>query len=273
MARSVSKPMALDRLGACVREMSGLEEAGCESPQFLRWRKDAAAAVRHIFADDPKRVEQFEWKLGVIHLPKLGSSTPPAEVFSQGLAEIRATLESMISEVEGFWPEEARPDASDDAPEPILTLDRKRVFIVHGRDDGMKNTVARFLEKLDLTPVILHEMPDEGRTVFQKLLQESETVAYAVVLLTPDDEGQLRQDAERLMPRARQNVVFELGYLLGKLGSTRVKALYAEGADLELPSDYLGVIYLPMDADGGWKLVLCRELREAGIELDANRAL
>jgi predicted nucleotide-binding protein len=177
----------------------------------------------------------------------------------------------MLQEVEDFWVESAGADTAVAETGHTVRPDSREVFVVHGRDDGLKSTVARFLEKLDLTPIILHERPDEGRTVIEKLLEESERVAYAVVLLTPDDEGRLVGSEEQLVPRARQNVVFELGYLLGKLGRSGVKALYSEG--VELPSDYEGVLYTPMDARGEWKLQLCREMKAAGLEVDANRAL
>jgi predicted nucleotide-binding protein len=106
------------------------------------------------------------------------------------------------------------------------------VFLVHGRDDGTKHAVARFLERLGLTPVILHEKPDKGRTIIEKFEIHS-VVSYAIVLLTADDEGGLRGTKE-LKPRARQNVILELGYFIGKLTRSRVCALRAP--EVEEPS-------------------------------------
>ncbi len=142
----------------------------------------------------------------------------------------------------------------------------KQIFIVHGRDEQLKETAARFLEKLGLLPIILHEQPDKGRTVIEKFEQCAE-VGFAVVLLTPDDVGSLK-DGE-LHPRARQNVIFELGYFIGRLGRERVVALHRD--EVELPSDYAGVIYTSVDAGGAWKFALARELKAAGMDVDLNR--
>lgn len=109
-----------------------------------------------------------------------------------------------------------------------------RVFVVHGRDDRMKVAVARVLERLGLTPVILHEQPDKGRTIIEKFADYSD-VGFAVVLLSPDDAGYLKEESsEKARPRARQNVIFELGYFIGKLGRENVLAFVREeGGDLE----------------------------------------
>ena len=145
----------------------------------------------------------------------------------------------------------------------------KTVFIVHGHDDAVRETVARFVTKLDLVPIVLHEQANEGRTIVDKL-ETHRNVGFAIILLTPDDIG--GPNAGNLRPRARQNVVLELGYFLGRLPRNRVCAIH-KGPDLELPSDYMGVIYIPFDAAGGWRLVLARELRAAGLPVDMNKAI
>lgn len=152
-----------------------------------------------------------------------------------------------------------------------------KVFIVHGHDESTKQSVARFLEKLDLNVVILHEEPDKGRTIIEKLEANSSEVeiGYAVVLLTPDDRGKSVSKIGKtiskptLRSRARQNVVFELGYFIAKLGRERVRALYVEG--VELPSDYKGVLYTKLDDSDSWKLGLAREIKAAGIDLNLNK--
>ena len=153
----------------------------------------------------------------------------------------------------------------------------KRIFIVHGHDEGTKQTVARFLEKLDLEVVILHEQADKGKTIIEKLEANSSDVdiGYAIVLLTPDDLGSAVSKGDKTKPRlllkqrARQNVIFELGYFIAKLGRERVRALYIDG--VELPSDYQGVLYTKFDSTGAWKFDLAREIKAAGIELDLNK--
>lgn len=156
----------------------------------------------------------------------------------------------------------------DDVPN-ILTLpnNSRKVFVVHGHDDAMTQSVARFLERLDLEAVILHEQPSKGRTVIEKFEAHSD-VGFAVVLLTPDDE--CRSNAG-LQKRARQNVILELGYFIGRLTRARVCPLYVEG--VEIPSDIHGVVYVPFDEGGGWRLKLAKEISAAGIEVDLNRAI
>lgn len=157
-----------------------------------------------------------------------------------------------------------------ESPGPIDSgaVRNRDIFLVHGHDEAAKVTVARFLEKLNVNPIILHEQADKGRTIIQKLEDHSK-VRFAVVLLTPDDEGRGR--GSDLKPRARQNVILELGYFIGSLGRERVCALKVDG--VEEPSDLQGLLYVPFDSAGSWRLTLGRELKVAGIEVDMNRAL
>ncbi|MDI1302671.1 MAG: nucleotide-binding protein [bacterium] len=143
----------------------------------------------------------------------------------------------------------------------------KKVFIVHGHDNEAKETVARFLERLRLQPVILHEKPNAGRTIIEKFEVFSD-VGYAVVLLTPDDMCIPVASQQKPTPRARQNVILELGYFMGKLSRFRVCALYKKGVDI--PSDYQGVLYIEMDQPGAWRQKLAQELVEANLPIDLD---
>jgi len=144
------------------------------------------------------------------------------------------------------------------------------VFIVHGRDEGKKEAVARFLGNLGLEPIILHEQANLGRTLIEKF-EDHANVSYAVVLLTCDDSGGPRNGSETPRPRGRQNVVFELGFFLGRLGRERVCTLFEQ--DVEIPSDFNGVVYIPLDSAGAWRTLLARELKAAKFEIDMNRAI
>lgn len=146
----------------------------------------------------------------------------------------------------------------------------KKVFVVHGRDNGAKQTIARFLEKLGLEPVILHERSNAGLTIIEKFEKHSD-VAYAVVLMTPDDIGALAKEKDKLAYRARQNVVLELGYFMGRLGRSHVCVLLK--GDIERPSDSDGIIYVALDPNDGWKILLAKELKEVGLEIDLNQAM
>ncbi len=144
----------------------------------------------------------------------------------------------------------------------------RRVFVVHGRDDGAKEMVARYLTKLDLEPVVLHEQPNQGRTVIEKF-EDHADVDFAVVLFTPDDVGYPAESPEEARPRARQNVVLELGFFMAALGRQRVCVLYR--GNVEVPSDYAGVLYLLFDDAGAWRFLLAREMKGVGIDIDLNK--
>jgi predicted nucleotide-binding protein len=143
------------------------------------------------------------------------------------------------------------------------------VFIVHGHDSPAKIEVARLIERAGLTAIILHELPDVGQTVIEKFERHGGSAGFAVVLLTPDDVGGPNND--QLKPRARQNVIGEMFWFAGKLGRRHVCAL--KKGDIEIPSDFAGVIYTEMDALGAWKQRLLRELEEAGYQVDWRNAL
>jgi predicted nucleotide-binding protein len=141
---------------------------------------------------------------------------------------------------------------------------RDSVFIVHGRDNEIKEIAARFLEKLELNPIILHEKANMGLTIMEKFEAHSAEARFAVILLTPDDVGKLASETEAsLKPRARQNVIFEMGYFCGRLGREKVCALYSK---VEQPSDLDGILYIPVDDADAWKTSLAKELKAAGIK-------
>jgi hypothetical protein len=144
----------------------------------------------------------------------------------------------------------------------------RKVFVVHGHDEGARQSVARYLEKLGFEAIILHEQPSRGRTIIEKI-EDHGDVGFAVVLLTPDDVGGL--NADKLQPRARQNVILELGYFIGRLTRSRVCAL--KRGNVEVPSDFGGVVYTEFDENGGWKAALGKELEAAGFQIDWNVAM
>jgi CAP12/Pycsar effector protein, TIR domain len=146
---------------------------------------------------------------------------------------------------------------------PPSPRNTKKVFIVHGRDGELKYAVAHLVSRLGLEPVILHEQPNKGRTVIEKLFDHSD-VGFAVVLLSADDKGGLANESpDSYKFRARQNVIMELGLFLGRLGRERVAAIYESG--VEMPSDYSGVLFLPYDDAGAWQHALAHEIRSAGL--------
>lgn len=158
---------------------------------------------------------------------------------------------------------------SKGSTETILKLPvSRKIFIVHGHNEAAREMAARFIERIGLEAIILHEQANRGRTVIEKVVANSD-VGFAVVLLTPDDEGCVKGGTPE--PRVRQNVLLELGYFIGHLGRDRVCAL-KRGA-LEIPSDFAGVVWEVMDDNGGWKQALARELDAAGYSIDWNKVM
>ena len=143
------------------------------------------------------------------------------------------------------------------------SMNNKKVFIVHGHDEKLKYEMANWLRSLDLEPIILHLTANMGiKTIIDKI-QENSDVRCAIVLMTADDLGKAKAE-EDLKPRARQNVIFEAGYFLGRLGEEHVILLYDNG--LEAPGDLAGCIYIEADSYGGWKEQVRTEFKSMGID-------
>jgi predicted nucleotide-binding protein len=142
----------------------------------------------------------------------------------------------------------------------------KQVFIVHGRDELAKTEVARFVEKLGLKAVILHEQENLGMTIIEKI-ERFTNVDFGIVLYTPCDVGTIKGEQD-FKPRARQNVVFEHGFLIGKLGRNKVCALVKD--NVEIPNDISGLVYISMDKSKAWELSIAKEMKKIGYEIDLN---
>jgi len=140
-----------------------------------------------------------------------------------------------------------------------------KVFIVHGHNEAINIEMARTIETLGLTPIILREQPSGSKTIIEKFEDNADSVGFSVILLTADD----KTDGGSI--RARQNVIFEMGYFMGKLGRDHVMCLLQDG--VEKPGDIDGVVYTPLDPSGLWKFSLVKELKAAGYNVDANKIL
>lgn len=173
-------------------------------------------------------------------------------------------LGSLRERLSLFPPADGEGTQSSSMPE-----NRTKVFIVHGHNEARKWEVSQLVTRLTGSePVILHEMVNAGRTIIEKFEDHAGSVAFAIILLTGDDEGR-RIGEGFLTSRARQNVIFEHGFFIAKLGRSRVAAL-VEGK-VEQPSDLSGVLYTSFET--GWQLQLAGEMKAAGIKVDANNIL
>jgi predicted nucleotide-binding protein len=228
-----------------------------ESAQYVadvqKWRCFNLDLLQNAFTD--------KWKRDEYYRSSLQSFVDAAEmvVATVGIAGVSASVDKQILTLESILERLSFYEQPATGTNQSEMKDRSRIFIVHGHEDASREAVARFIEALGFQPIILHERPNEGRTVIEKVEAHGD-VGFAVVLLTPDDEGCVRGGTPE--PRARQNVLLELGYFIGRLGRNRVCAL--KRGELEIPSDFGGVVYEPFDAAGAWKQKLGRELEAVG---------
>jgi predicted nucleotide-binding protein len=200
-----------------------------------------------------------------------GGGYPARHHYQEGAKENISAAIPLLQEAQRALREDLADAEHEAVPVPVTTEQpqvlSRRVFVVHGHDEGARETVARFLEKIGFEPVILHEKASQNRTVIEKI-EAYHDVGFAVVLLTPDDEGCVKGGQPE--PRARQNVLLELGYFMGRIGRDKVCAL-KRGA-VEIPSDFAGVVWVSME-DNGWKMELSKELEAAGHDIDWNRVM
>ena len=231
------------------------------------WANKVEHSVRRVLDADEDWIGRF------LHI-RGGVSSQPArrvELAQQAVTRTLDKLNSLIDIIrESDDGDTVAPPTTKSPAVPAAAPARasNEVFIVHGHEEGPRESVARFLESLGLRPVILHEQASRGQTIIEKVETHSD-VGFAVVLLTADDVGG-RVGAEA-SPRARQNVILELGYFIGRLGRQNVCALVRQG--VEIPSDFSGVVYVELAENDAWKIRLARELRESGYEIDWNKVM
>ena len=262
-----TKTRARERLQKVLDAIADLKQLQRGSPEFDKWHRDTKVAIANTFEESPSKAKDFEdirYHLSAFVVDRTPESKFQ-EAYVRGLNSAAAILQSMIDEIEEYWEDDNQEPKCSKGPERPHRINTNQVFVIHGSDHGTRDTVTRFLASLGLEVVILQEQPDQGRTVIEKFEQCAQG-DFAVALFTPDDIG--GPDDDDLQPRARQNVIFEFGYFIGKFGRGRVRALVK--GNPEIPSDYSGVLYIPIDDLGSWKMVLVREMKGAGLKIDAN---
>ncbi|MBX7204327.1 MAG: nucleotide-binding protein [Bacteroidia bacterium] len=175
-------------------------------------------------------------------------------------------IENLIENYSAFW--DSKDKLYDILKEFEQLLDKiecenKKIFIVHGRDHAMRDAVASFLGKLKQEYEILEDASNSGQTVIEKFTTEAQDCGYAIILMSADDLGRFKTDKED-KPRARQNVILELGYFLAKVGRKNMFILQESGIHLDNPSDFAGIVHVPFDSAGAWKSKLVKELKNSG---------
>jgi predicted nucleotide-binding protein len=190
-------------------------------------------------------------------------SNDTAAAMINGLKSIEqrlAVMESLLAE-----------PTAEPATGPIRS---RRVFVVHGHDDGLKHQLARMLSELEFEVVILQEVADSGRTLLDKLRSEIDDIGFVFVLFTADDTGASKIEPDVIADRPRQNVVYEHGLFSGLLEPSRVCAI--QRGEMELPSDLYGLVVKRIPDGAGLEAIqfdLLQELVRAGYDVDANQLM
>jgi predicted nucleotide-binding protein len=251
-------------LGKEIQErFSFRDEMATYKSDIQRWRDYNLTLLQTIFTNHDIMIE-YRRIVG----PSRGgyNETEVLQIMHEDVEHQITKLKSIVERL-GLY-QEAIPQSTIPI-EAAGSENRSQVFVVHGHDGAPKAEVARFIERLGFEAIILHERPNKGRALITKFREEAADVGFAVVLMTPDDLGKAEK-TDDLKPRARQNVVFELGFFIGKLGPERVAALVK--GDIELPSDFDGVVYISLDKED-WQAKLGSELEAAEYTIDWNKVM
>ena len=258
---------AIENLNKLISDVPGIQR---NSSEHTRWLSNVLRVFDEKFGADSQystTIRSFPWRETGSRIYSGYDFQSQRErdhqnAFRRQMEQAKGIIQSAIDALT-----EMVSETNDEASRLAGPFDPKKVFIVHGHNEIAKQSVARTLESVGLTPIILAEQPDKGRTVIEKFEKEGNDVGFAVVLLTADDKGK-KNKARTMQSRARQNVVFEMGYFMALLGRERVMLLLQEG--VEEPSDLKGIVYTRLDKDGAWKYRLVKELREQGYEVSSD---
>lgn len=222
-------------------------------PDFCAWKDQTERFLAKHFGENSLEVKKFKkFRFSVCVISAYESKNAWQDACVGDLKRVKAILSGYLAEME--------EDASQTNVNNCL-VDKSKVFVVHGHDAKLKSEVARLIEKVKITPIILSEQPNCGSTIIEKLENNSD-VGAAICLFTADDEV---KDGTK---RARQNVVLETGYFWGTLGRDKIVILADHG--VELPSDMQGVVYTDTQ---NWQFSVCKELKQMGYDIDLNRLL
>jgi predicted nucleotide-binding protein len=256
-----------DRLQADVMAAYGARGSSFGRERFATWRRQFTKYLDENLPGASAKLDAKLHKFGFV----VGRGESDLGVFMREDGEpCFAFIDSLKIDVtnnEFDLSPETRDKPKTKGSKPIPQ--NKRVFVVHGHDELLKTKAARFVEKLGYETVILHEQASKGMTIIEKI-EANTDVGFAIVLYTPDDRGNASPTAAKgkLNNRARQNVVFEHGYLIAKLGRDRVVPLVS--GKVELPSDISGVVFVD---DTNWQIEIAKEMKSVGYAVDFNKLI
>lgn len=276
---------AIENLNVLISEIPGIKR---NSSEHTRWLSNVLRVLDEKFGTDSQystTIRAFPWKETASGIYSAYNYQSERErdhqnAFCRQMEQAKGIILSAIDALTEKLEESEIDTVQENKGTMLGAFDPKKVFIVHGHNEEMKQTVARVVTKLGLNPIILHEQANEGRTIIDKFETNAENIQFAIILLSGDDlatsirnlEGAKDEEIKsKLEKRARQNVVFEMGYFAGKLGRNRLFYLLQDG--VAKPGDLDGLVYTPYDTVGAWKFSLVKELKACGYNVDANNVL
>ncbi len=272
---SRTKPTAIDSSPAHVSQVTSIEDLS---------DSDLRMAVLHDVYSHFRETNEPTSVVGIIHRLQVADSEPAKRAISNAvkfltesgaiqtreLKTISATYNMFM--ILGITPNAIRLIEASTKANSALSEEARgvkiskssKVFIAHGHDHATRDAISTYLYGLHLEPIVLENKANFGsQTLINKFEKHAGEIGFAVVILSPDDVGGAK-GADTQKPRARQNVVFELGYLIAKLGLDRVTVIRTDEA-IENPSDIAGILYVLFDSYGGWKKKIDMELQAAGL--------
>jgi len=225
-----------------------------ESPEFESWHSRAERFLVNHFGPTTYEVTDFSNTLFSPTMYVPGADYIRISTCSNGLKKTKDVFKDYLIEIK-----EEMSEKDEKLSEDVHTdssYQNNKVFVVHGHDEALKEQ--------GLEAIILSEQANKGKTIIEKF-EENSDVGAAICLFTGDDIGKEKSEAVEKQ-RARQNVVYEAGYFMGKLGRERVIMLVDNG--IELPSDLQGVVYTDSES---WKTEVLQELQSIGYGIDFNK--
>jgi len=276
---TMEKQEALKKLNDLIEDLKNLPSYNKDGmPEYSKWYRKIKRTIEKIFGEASSHLYDLE-RMKFEHIPfnqafdNINKTSGEENRFHKLILEKISLIESLIEEVEEWEDNTARTYSTTKLEGTTVTVvnikdttPKTKVFIVHGHDKQARLEIARFLEKLDIEAIMLDEQASGNNTIIEKIEEYSSQVGFGIVLYTECDIG--GKDENSLQPRARQNVVFEHGYLVAKLGRENVCQI--KKGNVETPGDVSGVVYITMNSDS-WHLPLAKELKKAGYNIDLNK--
>lgn len=228
--------------------------------EFITWHKKVERYIHRKYGDGQELKDFKNTHFSLMIYTFSETHADYVKVCRSGLESTKAVFKVYLEEMQEELLEEKEIKKDDNKKNSFS----KKVFIVHGHDGELKESIARMIEKQGIEAIILSEQANKGATIIEKFEANSD-VGAAICLFTADDRGKGNKESD-YNKRARQNVVFETGYFMGKLG--RQNVIMIADKEIEIPSDMQGVVYTD---NTYWQIAVLKELKEIGFEVDMNK--